>query len=83
MMFVPAKPCRALGAVAYISGVGFWDFAHGQHGHASNYAELHPVTGLGLIADCSRVGLDGAGQAARFDRTAADRERITATEEHG
>jgi hypothetical protein len=32
------------GAVAVISGVGFWDFPHGQHGHARNYAELHPVT---------------------------------------
>jgi hypothetical protein len=44
---------RQLGAVAYISGVGFWDFAHGQRGHARNYAELHPVTGLSLIAGCS------------------------------
>jgi hypothetical protein len=44
---------RSLGAVVYISGVGFWDFAHGQDGHARNYAELHPVTGLRLVAGCS------------------------------
>jgi hypothetical protein len=44
---------RQLGAVACVSGVGFWDFPHGQHGHARNYAELHPVTGLRLIAGCA------------------------------
>jgi hypothetical protein len=44
---------RDLGAVAYISGVGFWDFAHGQRGHARNYAELHPVTGIRIIAGCA------------------------------
>ena len=44
---------QPLGAVVYISGVGFWDFAHGQHRHARNYAELLPVTGLRLIAGCS------------------------------
>src|SRR5205814_316926 len=43
---------RDLGAVAYISGVGFWDFAHGQRGHGRNYAELHPVTGLRFVAGC-------------------------------
>jgi hypothetical protein len=36
-----------------MSGVGFWDFPHGQCGHARNYAELHPVTWLRLIAGCS------------------------------
>jgi hypothetical protein len=43
---------RQLGAVAHMSGVGFWDFPQGQHGHARNYAELHPVTGLRVTADC-------------------------------
>jgi hypothetical protein len=43
---------RPLGAVVYISGVGFWDFPHLQRGHARNYAELHPVTGLRLVAGC-------------------------------
>jgi hypothetical protein len=44
---------RPLGAVAYISGVGFWDFPHGQSGHARNYAELHPVTSIRIVAGCN------------------------------
>jgi hypothetical protein len=44
---------RSLGAVARISGVGFWDFPHGQRGHARNYSELHPLTRLSLIAGCA------------------------------
>jgi hypothetical protein len=43
---------QPLGAVVRISGVGFWDFPHGQTGAARNYAELHPVTGLRRIAGC-------------------------------
>lgn len=43
---------RQLGAVAWISGVGFWDFPHGQSGHARNYAELHPVTAIRVISGC-------------------------------
>ena len=43
---------QPLGATAYISGVGFWDFPHGQRGHARNYAELHPVTAIRLISGC-------------------------------
>jgi hypothetical protein len=43
---------RDLGAVVSIAGVGFWDFAHRQRGHARNYAELHPVTSLRIIAGC-------------------------------
>jgi hypothetical protein len=34
----PTSDWQSLGAVAYISGVGFWDFPHGQSGHAPNYA---------------------------------------------
>jgi len=30
--------------ISKIQGVGFFDFAHGQLGHAPNYVELHPVT---------------------------------------
>jgi hypothetical protein len=50
---VASESWRQLGAVAYVSGVGFWDFPHGQHGHARNYAELHPLTGLRIIAGCA------------------------------
>jgi len=33
-----------------VVGVLFFDFPHGQSGHARNYAELHPVTGFRLLA---------------------------------
>jgi len=44
---------QSLGAVAYVSGVGFWDTAHGQTGHARHYSELHPVTALRIVAGCA------------------------------
>jgi hypothetical protein len=48
----PTSGWHSLGTVAYVSGVGFWDVAHGQTGAARNYAELHPVTGLRIVAGC-------------------------------
>jgi hypothetical protein len=48
----PTSAWQSLGAVAYISGVGFWDFPHGQSGHAANYAELHPVTAIRIVSGC-------------------------------
>ena len=48
----PTSDWQPLGAVAYISGVGFWDIAHGQTGHARNYSELHPVTAVRFVAGC-------------------------------
>ena len=44
---------RPLGAVALIDGVGYWDVPRGQDGHARNYAELHPVTKVRLMAGCT------------------------------
>ena len=44
---------RKLGAVVHIDGVGLWNFAHGQRGHARNYAELHPVTRIRFIVGCN------------------------------
>jgi hypothetical protein len=50
----PARPSwRPVGAVVLIDGVGFWQVPSGQHGHARNYAELHPVTGIRLVAGCA------------------------------
>jgi hypothetical protein len=43
---------RDQGALAYISGVGFWDRPNGDPGHAKNYAELHPVTSIRFLAGC-------------------------------
>jgi hypothetical protein len=48
----PTATWQPLGAVALLSGVGFWDFPHGQEGAARNYAELHPVTGIRFLAGC-------------------------------
>jgi hypothetical protein len=48
----PSSDFQSLGAVAFVSGVGFWDVPHGQRGAARNYAELHPVTALRLVAGC-------------------------------
>lgn len=44
---------RNLGAVVSITGVGFWDYPHGQRGHARNYAELSPVTDIRFVAGCA------------------------------
>jgi hypothetical protein len=49
---LPSGSFQPLGAVVRIAGVGFWDFPHGQRGHARNYAELHPVTNFKLISGC-------------------------------
>jgi hypothetical protein len=32
-----------------VTGVLFFDFAHGQSGHAPNYVELHPVIGFRIL----------------------------------
>jgi hypothetical protein len=49
----PASPdWRKLGAVVALEGVGLWNRPRGQRGHARNYAELHPVTGIQFIAGC-------------------------------
>jgi hypothetical protein len=33
-----------------VAGVLFFDFPHGQSGHARNYVELHPVTGFRVLS---------------------------------
>ena len=43
---------KPLGAVATISGVGFFDIPHTQEPHAANFAELHPVTGITFVSGC-------------------------------
>jgi hypothetical protein len=48
----PANSWKELGAVVSISGVGFFDVPHTQRPHATNFAELHPVTGVKLISGC-------------------------------
>jgi hypothetical protein len=43
---------QSLGAIVYVSGVGFWSQRRGLRGAARNGAELHPVTGLRIVAGC-------------------------------
>jgi hypothetical protein len=48
----PPSKWRELGAVATISGVGFFDIPHTQNPHAGNLAELHPVTAIKFVSGC-------------------------------
>jgi hypothetical protein len=51
----PLPSWQPQGAVAYVSGVGFWSSRFKQRRHAApNGAELHPVTGLRPVAGCGR-----------------------------
>jgi hypothetical protein len=44
---------RPLGAVVFISGVGFWANKNlHRRGQAPNGAELHPITGIQVLAGC-------------------------------
>jgi hypothetical protein len=43
---------KQLGAVAIISGVGFFDIPHTQKPHAVNFAELHPVAAIKFVSGC-------------------------------
>jgi hypothetical protein len=43
---------QSLGAIVYVNGVGFWSQRRGLRGAARNGAELHPVTGLRIVAGC-------------------------------
>jgi hypothetical protein len=49
---IAGKAWKEQGAVAYVSGVGFWDRPNRDPGHAKNYAELHPVTSIKFLAGC-------------------------------
>jgi hypothetical protein len=48
----PPRKWKQLGAVATISGVGFFDIPHTQNPHALNSAELHPVTAIKFVSGC-------------------------------
>jgi len=48
----PTDTWQPLGAVAHISGVGFFDIPHTQKPHAENFGELHPVTGIKFVSGC-------------------------------
>jgi hypothetical protein len=44
--FHPSDVWRHAGGTVTVTGVGFWDFPHGQTGVAANAIELHPVLGI-------------------------------------
>jgi hypothetical protein len=48
----PKPGWQDLGAVGYVSGVGFWSSRHLTSQAAPNGAELQPVTSLSLIVGC-------------------------------
>jgi hypothetical protein len=48
----PTNKWKELGAVAIISGVGFFEIPHTQKPHARNFAELHPVTAIKFVSGC-------------------------------
>jgi hypothetical protein len=43
---------QPLGAVAHVSGVGFWSQRDGDRGAAPNGAELYPVTSFRIVVGC-------------------------------
>ena len=43
---------QSLGAIFFVRGLGFWSGKTPQRGGAPNGAELHPVTGLRIVAGC-------------------------------
>jgi hypothetical protein len=43
---------QSLGGIFFVRGVGFWGPRVVQRGGALNGAELHPVTGLRIVAGC-------------------------------
>ena len=47
-----AKDWQSLGAIVYVRGIGFWSQRRALKGAARNGAELHPVTGLRIVAGC-------------------------------
>ena len=42
-VFTPTGEFRDAYVPVIVTGVGFWDFYHGQRGRAANLVELHPV----------------------------------------
>src|SRR5260370_20871399 len=44
--FTATTPFQTANVPVQVTGVGFFDFPHGQHGAAPNIIELHPVLGI-------------------------------------
>ena len=48
----PATTWTSFGGILFVRGVGFWSEKRPIRGGAGNGAELHPVTGLRIVAGC-------------------------------
>jgi len=48
----PAASWTSFGGILFVRGVGFWSERRPIRGAAPNGAELHPVTGLRIVAGC-------------------------------
>jgi hypothetical protein len=48
----PTSNWQSFGAIFFVRGVGFWGAKSPSRGEAPNGAELHPVTGLRIVAGC-------------------------------
>jgi len=48
----PTSNWQSFGAIFFVRGVGFWGSKGTSRGSAPNGAELHPVTGLRIVAGC-------------------------------
>jgi hypothetical protein len=44
--FTASSSFKPVGLPVEVTGVGMFDFPHGQHGHAPNFIEIHPVLSL-------------------------------------
>jgi hypothetical protein len=47
-----ARDWQSLGAIVHVRGIGFWSQRRSLRGSARNGAELHPVTGIRVVAGC-------------------------------
>jgi hypothetical protein len=47
---------KNLGERVRVTGIGFFDFIHGQAGVAPNGIELHPVLGITFLGDGTKCG---------------------------
>jgi hypothetical protein len=48
----PDGSWKSFGGVLFVRGIGFWTTKRPLRGTATNGAELHPVTGLRIVAGC-------------------------------
>lgn len=48
----PDGSWKSFGGILFVRGIGFWTTKRPLRGTATNGAELHPVTGLRIVAGC-------------------------------